>query len=220
MAGSLLFPPQITVWDSFLGLHPGFLLLFHPPAPQSIYISTHKYLSYQLISINLSLSKLALINFFLSTDLYQTYHDQTYIYELINLCQTYLYQTCLCQPYLCALCGRLALGACLDTAVPSSLCVAGAALGNFQLCCIKLTSCKLASIKLSPSKLPSSNLSLSDLLLSNLLSLSLSNLPLSDLAVPSLSLSNLWLSNFLRQTYFHTTYLYQTYFYQPFLLSL
>ena len=172
MAGSLLFPPQITVWDSFLGLHPGFLLLFHPPAPQSIYLSTHKYLSYQLISINLSLSKLALINFFLSTDLYQTYHDQTYIYELINLCQIYLYQTCLCQPYLRALCGRLALGACLDAAAPSSLCVAGAALGNFQLCCIKLTSCKLASIKLSPSKLPSSNLSLSDLLLSNLLSLS------------------------------------------------
>ena len=99
MAGSLLFPPQITVWDSFLGLHPGFLLLFHPPAPQSIYISTHKYLSYQLISINLSLSKLALINFFLSTDLYQTYHDQTYIYELINLCQTYLYQTCLYQAF-------------------------------------------------------------------------------------------------------------------------
>ena len=64
MAGSLLSPPQITVWDSFLGLHPGFLLLFHPPAPQSIYLSTHKYLSYQLISINLSLSKLALISFF------------------------------------------------------------------------------------------------------------------------------------------------------------
>ena len=186
-----------------------------PSACSSIYLpiylqipilSTHLY---QLTPIQTS-----------STDLYQTYLCQTYIYELINLCQIYLYQTCLCQPYLRALCGRLALGACLDAAAPSSLCVAGAALGNFQLCCIKLTSCKLASIKLSPSKLPSSNLSLSDLLLSNLLSLSLSNLPLSDLAVPSLSLSNLWLSNFLRQTYFHTTYLYQTYFYQPFLLSL
>lgn len=59
MAGSLLFPPQITVWDSFLGLHVGLLLLFHPPAPLSIYVSTYKYLSYQLISINLPLSKLA-----------------------------------------------------------------------------------------------------------------------------------------------------------------
>ena len=59
MAGSLLFPPQITVWDSFLGLHLGLLLLFHPPAPLSIYLSTYKYLSYQLISINLPLSKLA-----------------------------------------------------------------------------------------------------------------------------------------------------------------
>ena len=119
--------------------------IYLPIYPQIPILSAHLY---QLIPIKTSLDQL-----FLSTDLYQTYHDQTYIYELINLCQTYLYQTCLCQPYLCALCGRLALGACLDTAVPSSLCVAGAALGNFQLCCIKLMSFKLASIKLSPSKL-------------------------------------------------------------------